>query len=143
MGLFDGVLGALLGGGTTNTGQSPLAQAVNTMLQQHGGLGGLVGALTQDGLGQQVQSWIATGANASVSGAQIAQALGPAKIAQIAQQLGVDHGQAGNVLAQVLPHLIDQLTPSGQMPTGAAATQVPHPDLISAALGALAGKLGS
>ncbi|MFO1401975.1 MAG: YidB family protein [Steroidobacteraceae bacterium] len=50
-----------------------------------------------------MKSWVGTGPNPPVSGAQITQALGPGSIAQIAQQLGLDHGQAGNILAQVLP----------------------------------------
>lgn len=143
MGLLDGVLGAVLGGGQAGAAQGPMAAVVGSLLQQHGGLGGLVGALTRGGLGQQVAAWVATGPNPPVSGAQVTQALGQANIAQIAQQLGLDHAQAGNILAQVLPHLIDHLTPSGALPTGAAATQAVHPDLISSALGALMGKLGA
>jgi uncharacterized protein YidB (DUF937 family) len=141
MGLLDGVLGAVLGGGQAGAAQSPLTAVLGALLQQHGGLGGLVGALTQGGLGQQVQSWISTGQNMPVSGPQISQALGHANVAQIAQQLGLEHGQAGNILAQVLPQLIDHLTPNGALPTGAAATQAVHPDLIGAALGALMGNL--
>jgi uncharacterized protein YidB (DUF937 family) len=146
MGLLDGVLSALLAGGSATGGQpagaqNQLAQVLGTLLQQQGGLAGLVQQLTRGGLGQQVQSWISTGANANVSGTDITQALGHANVAQIAQQLGLDHGQAGNVLAQVLPHLIDHLTPSGALPAGSAATQAVQPDLIGAALGALAGKL--
>lgn len=146
MGLLDGVLSALLtggqgAGGQGNAAQSPMAQVLGVLLQQQGGLAGLVSALTRGGLGQQVQSWITTGANTAVSGAEITQALGHANVAQIAQQLGLDHGQAGSILAQALPHLIDHLTPSGALPSGAAATQAVHPDLIGAALGALAGKL--
>ena len=143
MGLLDGVLGAVLGGGQAGGGQSPMTAVIGALLQQHGGLGGLVGALSRGGLEQQVKSWVGTGPNPPVSGAQITQALGHANIGQIAQQLGLDHGQAGNILAQVLPQLIDHLTPNGALPTGAAATQAPHPDVISSVLGSLMGKLGA
>jgi uncharacterized protein YidB (DUF937 family) len=141
MGLLDGVMGAVLGGSQAGGGQNPMAAVLGSLLQQHGGLGGLVDALTRGGLGQQVQGWIATGPNPPVSGEQVTQALGHANVAQIAQQLGLDHGQAGNILAQVLPHLIDHLTPNGALPTGAAASQAVHPDVIGSALGALLGKL--
>lgn len=145
MGLLDGVLGAVLGGGQgsgqAGGGQSPMTAVIGALLQQHGGLGGLVGALSKGGLEQQVKSWVGTGPNPPVSGAQITQALGQGSVAQIAQQLGLDHGQASNILAQVLPHLIDHLTPSGTLPTGAAATQAPSADIIGSALGALMGKL--
>ena len=141
MGLLDGVLGTVLGGGQSSAAQSPLTAVLGALLQQQGGLAGLVGALSRGGLEQQVKSWVGTGPNPPVTGPQITQALGHASVAQIAQQLGLDHGQAGNILAQVLPHLIDHLTPDGALPTGDAAAQSAHPDVIGSALGALMGKL--
>lgn len=141
MGLLDGVMGAVLGGGQAGGGQSQMAAVLGSLLQQHGGLGGLVGALSKGGLDQQVKSWVGTGQNLPASAGQITQALGHANIGQIAQQLGLDHGQAGNVLAQLLPQLIDHLTPHGTLPTGAAAAQAGHPDAIGSVLGALMGKL--
>jgi uncharacterized protein YidB (DUF937 family) len=136
MGLLDGALGALLG---SNAGgapaEGPLAQVLGGLVQQHGGLGGLVTQLAQGGLANEVKSWVGTGQNLPVNGGQVAAALGSGKLAQIAQQLGVDPNAASAVLAQVLPHLIDHMTPNGQLPATAAPTD------LSSALTAIAGRL--
>jgi uncharacterized protein YidB (DUF937 family) len=84
-----------------------------------GGLGGLIGALTQGGLGQAANSWVGTGQNHPVSPDQITQALGGSDggiLAQLAQAAGMSHGEAASGLSQVLPGLIDKLTPDGQIP---------------------------
>jgi uncharacterized protein YidB (DUF937 family) len=140
MGLFDAALGSLFSTpGTGTAAQPPIAQALETLLQQHGGLGGLVSQLSQGGLANEVSSWIGSGPNQGVSGPQIAQALGSGSVGRIAQQLGINPQEAGNLLAQVLPHLVDHMTPGGQLPTNAAGA--PAPDLLSSAVAALAKRM--
>ncbi|MGH8801069.1 MAG: YidB family protein, partial [Casimicrobiaceae bacterium] len=67
MGLLDGVLGnlmgGLLGGQSAQGGQSPLMQIALQMLQQNGGLQGVLGKFEQSGFGKQAQSWVGTGQN--------------------------------------------------------------------------------
>ncbi|MBU6438197.1 MAG: DUF937 domain-containing protein [Betaproteobacteria bacterium] len=123
MGLLDGLLGNVLGGmmGGQQQGASPLINVVLGMLSNNGaqgGLGGLMQQFQQAGLGQQIESWVGTGQNLPVSADQISQALGSGQLAQIAQQLGVSDGAAAGQLAQVLPEIINHLTPSGQAPAG-------------------------
>jgi uncharacterized protein YidB (DUF937 family) len=142
MGLLDGALGALLGGGNApnaTAASSPLAQVLGGLIQQSGGLSGLISQLSKAGLATQVASWVGTGQNMAVSGQQITAVLGSGQLAQIAKQLGVDPNQAGGVLAQVLPHVVDHLTPTGQVTPAAAGT--PQPDVLAGALSALAGRL--
>lgn len=141
MGLLDGILGAALGGSTPQQagGVNPdaLIRIAGQILQQHGGVGGLVDAFTKGGLGQAAASWVGTGQNQSVSAAQVTQVLGSGQIGQIASQLGLDHGQTGNILAQLLPQVINHLTPNGQVPSASAS----QGDVLSAALGMLKSKL--
>jgi uncharacterized protein YidB (DUF937 family) len=122
MGLLDSIVGAVTGGGAQGGGQG--AQLVGALLQQFGGgggngLAGLVQQLSQNGLGDVVQSWVGTGANLPVSAEQIGAALGGSgQLAQLAQQFGLDPNQLAGQLSQHLPAVVDQLTPGGQMPTG-------------------------
>ncbi len=144
MGLLDSILGSVLGGGggqNQNSGQAALINAVIQMVAnkgagggglgglvgslaggagaQGGGLGGLIGALTQGGLGQAANSWVGTGQNQPVSPDQITQALGGSGggiLAQLAQAAGMSHGEAADGLSQILPGLVDKLTPDGQVP---------------------------
>ncbi|HMW64866.1 MAG TPA: YidB family protein, partial [Accumulibacter sp.] len=136
MGLLDSVLGSVLGGQqTAQAGQGGglgglLAMLLNNpqLLQvaasllgndgQHGGLGGLAGRFQQAGLGDVMASWIGTGENQPVSGAQIGEVLGQDTLSGLAQQLGVSESDAAGQLASILPGLIDHLTPGGQAPQG-------------------------
>lgn len=79
---------------------------------------GIVTQLTSAGMGQHVQSWIGMGNNQPVSGDQIQQAVDPAALAQVAQRTGLQPQQVCDHVAQVLPHLIDQATPDGEMGAG-------------------------
>lgn len=123
MGLLDGILGQVLGNmGGAGQGNA-LASALMGLLSNQagasgGGLAGLLNLLQQAGLGQQVSSWISTGQNLPVSAEQIMQALGHGQISQIAQQAGLEPQQASSGLAQLLPQLIDHLTPTGALPQG-------------------------
>ena len=83
-----------------------------------GGLGGLVESFQKAGLGPMVSQWISTGPNPPVAPEQVASALGPDILGQFAQKAGIGHADAASVLASLLPSLVDQLTPNGQLPAG-------------------------
>jgi uncharacterized protein YidB (DUF937 family) len=100
------------------------------LIQQNGGLPGIISKLQNGGLAQQVGSWVGTGQNMPVSGSQLQEVLGTGSIGQIAQQLGMSHGDASSNLAQLLPQLIDHLTPTGQVADN-------HSDMLAQALSAL------
>ena len=112
MGLLDSILGAAGGG------NSPLS-AITDMLGAHeGGLGGLVGAFEKGGLGEIAKSWVSTGGNLPISAEQIQSVLGHGPLADLAQKMGIDPAQAATQLSQILPQVIDKLTPNGQVSTG-------------------------
>jgi uncharacterized protein YidB (DUF937 family) len=116
--------------GGAQQGQSPLVGMALQLIQQNGGLPGIISKLQQGGLADHVGSWVGTGANMPVTGSQLQEVLGTGSIGQIAQQLGLSHGDASSGLAQVLPQIINQLTPNGQVPTD-------HADVLKQALSAL------
>ncbi len=140
MGLLDGlagqVLGSVLGGNEQGTqlGAGNMLQEILQMLQgQQGGLGGLVAQFQQAGLGDQVKSWISTGSNLPINADQLKAALGDETIANIASKLGMSQGDAAGGLADLLPQIVDKLTPNGQVSEG-------HD--LSGMLGGLAGMFG-
>ncbi len=126
MGLLDSVIGALAGGqgGAQPQGaQGALLNAVIAVLahgqpQGGGGLGDLIGRFTQAGLGDVIGSWVGHGQNAPISGDQLSNVLGSDALGQIAAQLGLSQGDAAGQLSQILPQVIDKLTPQGQVPSG-------------------------
>lgn len=113
MSLFNSLLNAAVSAVSGGGQQGVAVQLISQLLQQHGGkIGDLLAQLQQGGLGDALQSWIGSGANQAVSAEQIQQALGSG-LQQAAEKVGVAQGEAGNVLAQYLPQLINSITPNG------------------------------
>jgi len=128
MGLLDGVAGMLGGSDGSNNAVAAIVQ----MLQQHPcGLGGLVGQLQQGGMGDLVNSWLSSGQNLPVSGGQLSDIFSHGQLSDLANQLGTDHAGALSQLSQLLPGIIDQLSPQGSLP--------PEHSWMSAAAGILGG----
>ena len=70
----------------------------------------------EKGMREQVDSWVRTGPNKPVDRRQIEDAFGQRELEQIARSKGVDRDQLAEVLAKYIPRIIDELTPSGQLP---------------------------
>ena len=108
MGLFDGILGGIVG--------AEMATVVNQLIQQHGGVSGIVNQLQTQGLGNTVKSWVGTGANQPVSPQELHQAFGADAISQLAAKTGLSTQDLLQRLSQALPTAIDHLTPGGTLP---------------------------
>lgn len=119
MGLLDSVVGALgqAQGGAQGGAQPALLDAVAGLLG-NGGLQDMVAKFEQGGLGHLIGSWIGSGQNLPISADQLHQVLGSETIAGLAQQLGLSHGDVAAQLSQLLPQVVDKLTPQGQVPAG-------------------------
>jgi uncharacterized protein YidB (DUF937 family) len=79
-----------------------------------------------------MSSWVGGGPNKPVDPGSLANALGPEILGQFARKAGVGSGEAPSILASILPELVNQLTPQGQVPQGNA---------LDGALGSLLGQL--
>lgn len=149
MGLLDSVLGAVLNGGQSAQQQAPsaaggmggiigaltsnpqLMHVLMSLLSGQGGtgaqagggglggLGGLAAQFQQAGLGDVLSSWIGTGQNHAVSGDQLTQVFGQDQLSQLGAKLGMDGSGLAGELSKILPGLVDQMTPQGQLPTQA------------------------
>lgn len=148
MGLLDSVVGMMGGaqggaGGAGGGGNAALIQAVVSLLANNGGgqggiggLAGLVQQFQQGGLGEVVGSWISTGQNLPISAEQLQSVLGGhSAVAGLAQQTGMSQGDLMGQLSQLLPQVVDQLTPNGQLPEAGA-----QPDLMGMLGGLLRGR---
>ena len=107
MGMFDGLIGGIIGGG--------MVSVLNNIIEQHGGLQAVVQQFEQNGLGPTVQSWIGHGTNQPItpevsharlrSGAD-AEALGEVR--------HVDAGPRAEARPSA-PHAIHKATPNGTL----------------------------
>jgi uncharacterized protein YidB (DUF937 family) len=157
MGLLDDILenvvGPMLGGGQAPQASDPLSAILNAvtsgnraqggslltaalaMVQQSGGLNGILDAFRRSGMSSQADSWVSTGPNVGISVEDLQQVVGGSTLSTLASQLGMSNSQASSVLAQILPELVNQLTPQGTLPDN-------HSDLISQGLALLRGRAG-
>jgi uncharacterized protein YidB (DUF937 family) len=118
MGLLDNVMGKLGGqqdGQGAEGGEGSL-QALTKLLSANGGVQGLMAKMSSNGLGQQVQSWVGTGENKPVSGAQVSQALDTDSLNKMAQETGSTPEKVSDDVAKVLPEVVNKATPDGQVP---------------------------
>ena len=122
-GLGD-ILGGLAGGsGKTGAGALPggMGGLLGSLLPVIGGMlagGGLqkvIAGFQENGLSAQADSWVGTGENAPISGADVRKAVGEAELSKIAAQLGVSEDEAADAVAQVLPTVIDTVSPDGHL----------------------------
>lgn len=114
MGLLDSVAGAVLGkmGGE----QGGMAQVAMEMLNQNGGLQGVLAKFQQGGLGELAASWVSKGDNLPISAEQISSVLGNGAIAEMAAKFGINPDTLSAQIAEHLPTMVDKLTPDGEVP---------------------------
>lgn len=131
---IQGVLMNLLGGGQQaqgygqNQGYAPnqgglmgqgaMGQGGMGQGAMGGGIGGLISAFSQAGLGHIAQSWAGNGPNLPVSPQQLQSVYGQDRIQQMAGQAGMPQQDFLSQLSQHLPNAVDGMTPNGQMPEG-------------------------
>jgi uncharacterized protein YidB (DUF937 family) len=85
---------------------------------QTGGVHGLVHQFNQAGLGNVIQSWIGTGENVRITAEQMQQVLDNGQLRQISEETGLSEPEAASQLSDMLPDLVDKLTPAGHIPPG-------------------------
>jgi uncharacterized protein YidB (DUF937 family) len=124
MGILDNIVSALDSSSGTAPGGAAQSSAVVSqvlgMLRGQGGatngLRNLLQAFEAGGLGHLFQSWVGTGQNLPVSPQQIQNVLGSSGMLQrIAQATGMQPADVAQHLSTVLPHIVDHLTPNGQI----------------------------
>jgi uncharacterized protein YidB (DUF937 family) len=142
MGLFDTLakqaIGSFLG-----TGSSQPADILTNLLQQAGGLPGLMQRFQQAGLTEVFASWVSTDENQPIQPTQMEQALGSDAIAGLANRLGLDRQTILPLLSQFLPQVIDQLTPSGRIDEPSPSTETLQNVLASVMKSGLSGIFSS
>jgi uncharacterized protein YidB (DUF937 family) len=110
MGMFDGLLGGIVGAG--------MVSVVSDVLERHGGVQGVVSEFEKNGLGATVTSWVGTGPNHPISPDEVQRVLGPDLLRQLSEKSGLSVPDLTQKLAQVLPQAVDKLTPEGAIHKG-------------------------
>jgi uncharacterized protein YidB (DUF937 family) len=138
MGLLDGILSSVLGQLSGSQQTNLLSSVAGLVGGQAGGIEGLLQKFGAQGLGDLVKGWVSTGPNPPATPQHIEQVFGGQQLDQIAAQTGIDRSQVASHVAQLLPQLVDKLTPQGQ-PVAGNALQQGLSSLLQGGLGKLFG----
>jgi len=130
MDLMDSLKSAVGGGDQ----KEDLMSSVMQLLGGQGGLQNLIGQFDAKGLGDIIGSWVGTGQNKSISPDQLQKILGSDVLSGIASKLGLNANDLSSQLSNLLPGVVDKLTPEGKVPEGDIMSQA------SDLLGGLFGK---
>lgn len=115
-GLLAGGLGKSAGRGfNKNTLLLALLPLVLGYIQKNGGLSGVLAKFNQLGLQNKAQSFVNIGDNDGLDEDEIEQLLGRDEIAQMSEQTGASESDVRTGLATLLPQLMNDLTPRGNL----------------------------
>jgi uncharacterized protein YidB (DUF937 family) len=131
MSLLEDILGkavgSALGGGddeaSSGDSKSQIVQLlipIVVALLANGGLEKILGGMKKQGLAAEADSWVGDGENLPITGEQAAQVIGEDEVKKIAGEIGVDEGQAANLIAKALPQVVDKVSPEGTEPVADA-----------------------
>jgi uncharacterized protein YidB (DUF937 family) len=129
MDILNTVKSAMGGGGQ----KDDLMSTVMGLLGGSGGLNGLISQFASKGLGDIINSWIGTGKNLPVSADQLQSVLGNDTVKNLASKLGMESGALTSQLTNLLPEVVNKLTPDGKVPEG---------DIMSKGMDMLGGMFG-
>jgi uncharacterized protein YidB (DUF937 family) len=108
MGLFNGVLRGVAGAG--------VLVLIGKLVNEHGGMEGMLGTLRDKGLAGAVGSWMGPGENEPVTADQMRDAFGSDRLERLANSSGMTQEEVGSQIATTLPTVVDRLTPEGYLP---------------------------
>jgi uncharacterized protein YidB (DUF937 family) len=131
MGLFDSLLSSVGSGqnsaigntllsllasesGRTNASDDKMGTQSPAAISS--GLSELVQRFEQGGLGDVIQSWIGSGPNQPIGTDELHQAIGPETVDRLSQNTGMPKGELLPLIAQMLPTIVDRLTPNQHVP---------------------------
>jgi len=130
MDLMDSLKSAIGGGNK----QNDLMSIIMSLIGGQGGINNLISQFAAKGLGDVINSWIGTGKNLPISGDQLQSVFGKDKISQLAGKVGMDNNFFTSQLSNLLPQVVDKLTPEGKVPEG---------DIMSKGMDLLGGLFGN
>ncbi|GBF51433.1 hypothetical protein LPTSP4_29690 [Leptospira ryugenii] len=101
-----------------------IVEGIKKIIEENGGVSGLVQKFKEKGFGEVASSWIGTGDNQSIQSSDLVSVLGKEQISQLSEKVGLDPDATAGIVSQLLPLVIDKLSPDGQEPKQDIASQI-------------------
>lgn len=116
MSLLQKVAGAVVSKFSGDQDQAHLVEAAMRLFNDHGGLQGILDKFTENGMAEEVTSWVSTGENLPITAMQVQKAIGKPALNEIAREFDLPPKVIAGKLAKYLPTVVDRLTPNGKVP---------------------------
>ena len=139
---LGGVLGSMLGGQSQSQNQSggldkstlllALLPIVLGFIQSSGGLSGVLDKIKGSGLGNQAQSWVNIDTNNDgIDAGDVIRLFGQDTINNACQQTGASQNQVCQGIAELLPQVVNDLTPTGNLNDSEQAANQEISDILT------------
>lgn len=116
MGLFDSIAGKVVGKLSGDKSQGVMVQVAIKLFHDYGGLSGILDKCKENGLSEQVASWVGNGENLPISAKQMRKVIGSATLSELAAKYDISADEISSRFAEYLPGVVDKLTPDGKVP---------------------------
>jgi uncharacterized protein YidB (DUF937 family) len=121
---LGGLLGGMIGGGVAGSAGLGKRGVLLAMLlpfamqwvQRNGGIGAVLERFRQKGYQQHADSWVSTGDNQPIEAEAVDNVVGREELSRLSRQLGVPEQEVAHGFAEILPEVVNQLSPEGQVP---------------------------
>jgi uncharacterized protein YidB (DUF937 family) len=85
-------------------------------VQHNGGVKEVLRRFEEKGFGSQANSWVSAGPNSPLKAEEIDEVIGGKELSRLSRKLGVNEREVALGLADILPEVVDQLSPDGNIP---------------------------
>lgn len=101
-----------------------VVSGIQKIIEENGGVSGIVQKFKDKGFAEAATSWVGTGENVNISPDEVMKVLGSDSVQELAKKVGLDSEATAGLIGNLLPMVIDKLSPNGKEPSGDIASQL-------------------
>lgn len=101
-----------------------VVSGIQKIIEENGGVSGIVQKFKDKGFAEAASSWVGTGENVNISAAEVLKVLGSDSVQELAKNVGLDSEATAGLIGNLLPMVIDKLSPDGKEPGGDITSQL-------------------
>ncbi len=101
-----------------------IIEGIKKIVEENGGVSGLVQKFKDKGFADVASSWVGKGENAAIGADDVLKVLGKKSVSELAEKVGMDTEATAGVVSNLLPIVIDKLSPDGSEPKDDVTSQL-------------------
>ncbi|PKA11974.1 hypothetical protein CH372_11780 [Leptospira meyeri] len=101
-----------------------VVSGIQKIIEDNGGVSGIVQKFKEKGFAEAATSWVGTGENVNIGASDVMKVLGSNSVQELAKKVGLDSEATAGLIGNLLPMVIDKLSPDGKEPSGDITSQL-------------------